>query len=321
MGKVAIVTDSNSGITQAEGKKMGIYVLPMPFYINEELFYEDITLTQEEFYEKLAGDADIKTSQPAPGDVMDMWDKALEEYDEVVHIPMSAGLSSSCETAIMLSQDYDGKVQVVNNHRISVTQRRSVEEAKKLADAGKSAAEIKELLEAIQWDSDIYITVDTLKYLKKGGRLTPAAAAIGTVLNLKPVLRLKGEKLDAFAKSRGWKSAKKTMIKTINEIRTSEFGDCDGKKDLYLDAAYTGDRKEAQEWLDELHEAFPEFEIRMDPLSLSVACHIGPGARAVTLTKILFFDKGEGLNNLQLLLVFICKRCAKFLGNYGFIQV
>ena len=233
------------------------------------------------------GDADIKTSQPAPGDVMDMWDKALEEYDEVVHIPMSAGLSSSCETAIMLSQDYDGKVQVVNNHRISVTQRRSVEEAKKLADAGKSAAEIKELLEAIQWDSDIYITVDTLKYLKKGGRLTPAAAAIGTVLNLKPVLRLKGEKLDAFAKSRGWKSAKKTMIKTINEIRTSEFGDCDGKKDLYLDAAYTGDRKEAQEWLDELHEAFPEFEIRMDPLSLSVACHIGPGARAVTLTKIL----------------------------------
>lgn len=174
MGKVAIVTDSNSGITQAEGKKMGIYVLPMPFYINEELFYEDITLTQEEFYEKLAGDADIKTSQPAPGDVMDMWDKALEEYDEVVHIPMSADLSSSCETAIMLSQDYDGKVQVVNNHRISVTQRRSVEEAKKLADAGKSAAEIKELLEAIQWDSDIYITVDTLKYLKKGGRLTPA---------------------------------------------------------------------------------------------------------------------------------------------------
>ena len=263
MGKVAIVTDSNSGITQAEGKEMGIYVLPMPFYINEELFYEDITLTQEEFYEKLAGDADIKTSQPAPGDVMDMWDKALEEYDEVVHIPMSAGLSSSCETAIMLSQDYDGKVQVVNNHRISVTQRRSVEEAKKLADAGKSAAEIKKLLEAIQW------------------------AAIGTVLNLKPVLRLKGEKLDAFAKSRGWKSAKKTMIKTINEIRTSEFGDCDGKKDLYLDAAYTGDRKEAQEWLDELHEAFPEFEIRMDPLSLSVACHIGPGARAVTLTKIL----------------------------------
>ena len=167
MGKVAIVTDSNSGITQAEGKKMGIYVLPMPFYINEELFYEDITLTQEEFYEKLAGDADIKTSQPAPGDVMDMWDKALEEYDEVVHIPMSAGLSSSCETAIMLSQDYDGKVQVVNNQRISVTMRQSVLDAKMLAEQGKGAEEIKEILEKEKFESSIYIMVDTLEYLKK----------------------------------------------------------------------------------------------------------------------------------------------------------
>ena len=287
MSKVAIVTDSNSGITQAQAKELGIRVMPMPFYINEEMLLEDIDLTQKQFYERLTEGADIHTSTPILTDFTELWDELLEEYDEIVHIPMSAGLSSSCDTAIMLSQDYDGKVQVVNNHRISVTQRRSVEEAKKLADAGRSAAEIKELLEATQWDSDIYITVDTLKYLKKGGRLTPAAAAIGTVLNLKPVLRLKGEKLDAFAKSRGWKSAKKTMIKTINEIRTSEFGDCDGEKDLYLDAAYTGDREDAQEWLDELHEAFPEFEIRMDPLSLSVACHIGPGARAVTLTKIL----------------------------------
>ena len=200
---------------------------------------------------------------------------------------MSSGLSASCSTAMGLAIDYNGRVQVVDNQRISVTQRQSVMDAKMLAEAGKSAAEIKKILTDQKLDSSIYITLDTLKYLKKGGRITPAAAAIGTVLNLKPVLRLKGEKLDAFAKSRGWKSAKKTMIKTINEIRTSEFGDCDGKKDLYLDAAYTGDRKEAQEWLDELHEAFPEFEIRMDPLSLSVACHIGPGARAVTLTKIL----------------------------------
>ena len=219
-----------------------------------------------------------------------------------------------------------------------------MEEAKKLADAGKSAAEIKELLEAIQWDSDIYITVDTLKYLKKGGRLTPAAAAIGTVLNLKPVLRLKGEKLDAFAKSRGWKSAKKTMIKTINEIRTSEFGDCDGKKDLYLDAAYTGDRKEAQEWLDELHEAFPEFEIRMESTVVECgmpyrtwsqggdsyqnsSCELmrkrlfAQHGVSAFVQKASFLTNGEGLNNLQLLLVFICKRCAKFLGNYGFIQV
>ena len=287
MGKVAIVTDSNSGITQAEGKKMGIFVLPMPFYINEELFFEDITLTQDEFYERLEGEAEISTSQPSPADVMELWDKALETYDEVVHIPMSSGLSSSCETAIMLSKDYDGKVEVVNNQRISVTQRRSVEEAMKLAEAGKTAKEIREMLEAVKFESDIYITVDTLKYLKKGGRLTPAAAAIGTVLNLKPVLRIKGEKLDAFAKTRGWKAAKKTMIKTIQEVITTDFADCDGPKDLYLDAAYTGKREDAEEWLEDLKKAFPGYEIRMDPLSLSVACHIGPGARAVTITKIL----------------------------------
>ena len=287
MGKVAIVTDSNSGITQAEGKKMGIFVLPMPFYINEELFFEDITLTQDEFYERLEGEAEISTSQPSPADVMELWDKALETYDEVVHIPMSSGLSSSCETAIMLSKDYDGKVEVVNNQRISVTQRRSVEEAMKLAEAGKTAKEIREILEAVKFESDIYITVDTLKYLKKGGRLTPAAAAIGTVLNLKPVLRIKGEKLDAFAKTRGWKAAKKTMIKTIQEVIATDFADCDGPKDLYLDAAYTGKREDAEEWLEDLKKAFPGYEIRMDPLSLSVACHIGPGARAVTITKIL----------------------------------
>ena len=287
MGKVAIVTDSNSGITQAEGKKMGIFVLPMPFYINEELFFEDITLTQDEFYERLEGEAEISTSQPSPADVMELWDKALETYDEVVHIPMSSGLSSSCGTAIMLSKDYDGKVEVINNQRISVTQRRSVEEAMKLAEAGKTAKEIREMLEAVKFESDIYITVDTLKYLKKGGRLTPAAAAIGTVLNLKPVLRIKGEKLDAFAKTRGWKAAKKTMIKTIQEVIATDFADCDGPKDLYLDAAYTGKREDAEEWLEDLKKAFPGYEIRMDPLSLSVACHIGPGARAVTITKIL----------------------------------
>ena len=286
MGKVAIVTDSNSGITQAEGKKMGIYVLPMPFYINEELFYEDITLTQEEFYEKLAGDADIKTSQPAPGDVMDMWDKALEEYDEVVHIPMSAGLSSSCETAIMLSQDYDGKVQVVNNHRISVTQRRSVEEAKKLADAGKSAAEIKELLEAIQWDSDIYITVDTLKYLKKGGRLTPAAAAIGTVLNLKPVLRVKGEKLDAFAKARTMKQAKTIMLTALAHDLEDRLADPKAEH-TYLQIAHTCSEQAAQELEETVRELYPGVPVFGAPLSLSIGCHIGPGALAVACTRKL----------------------------------
>ena len=287
MSKIAIVTDSNSGITQADGKEMGVFVLPMPFYIDDELFFEEITLTQEEFYQKMESDADIKTSQPAPGDVMKLWDDILKEYDEIVHIPMSSGLSGSCETAMMLAEEYDGKVKVVNNQRISVTQRRSVMEAKALADAGKNAEEIKALLEEIKLESDIYITLDTLKYLKKGGRLTPAAAAIGTVLNLKPVLRIKGEKLDAFSKARGWKSAKKTMIQTIQKVIDTEFSDCKGPENLYIDAAYTGNQEDANEWKRELEETFPEYDIYMAPLSLSVACHIGPGARAVTVTKRL----------------------------------
>ena len=203
MGKVAVVTDSNSGITQGKAKELGIRVLPMPFFIDGELYLEDITLSQEQFYERLNNDSDISTSQPSPGSVMDLWDEVLKEYDEIVYIPMSSGLSSSCETAISLSQDYEGKVWVVDNQRISVTLKQSVLEAMKLVQAGKSAEEIKAILEDEKKESSIYITVDTLKYLKKGGRVTPAAAAIGTVLNLKPVLQIQGGKLDAFAKVRG----------------------------------------------------------------------------------------------------------------------
>lgn len=284
MSKVAIVTDSNSGITQAKGKEMGITVLPMPFYINEELFFEDITLTQEKFYERLLEDADVTTSQPSPGDVIDLWDKLLEEYDEIVHIPMSSGLSSSCETATSLAMDYDGKVQVVNNQRVSVTQEQSVVDAITLRDAGKSAAEIKAVLETEKFESTIYITVDTLKYLKKGGRVTPAAAALGTVLNLKPVLQIQGEKLDAFAKVRGWKAAKKTMLNAIEADLKGRFANLE-PKDMVLGIAYTGNEEEAAQWQQEVHERFPEFEIMKAPLSLSVACHIGKGALAVTCSK------------------------------------
>lgn len=283
MGKIAIMTDSNSGITQAEGKELGIYVVPMPFYINEELYFEDITLTQEEFYKKLEEDADIKTSQPAPGDVLEMWDKLLEEYDEVVYLPMSSGLSSSCETAIMLAQDYNGRVQVVNNQRISVPLYHSVLEAKEMAAKGYTALEIKELLEKTKFESDIYITLDTLKYLTKGGRLTPAAAAIGTVLNLKPVLQIKGEKLDAFAKTRGWKMSKKKMISTCQELMNTEFKGAE----VYVDAVYSGDREDAETWKKEIEEAFPGHEVYMFPLSLSVSCHIGPGAKGIAITKKL----------------------------------
>lgn len=283
MKKIAIMTDSNSGITQEKGKELGICVLPMPFFINEELYFEDITLTQDEFYRYLNEDADISTSQPSPGDVMDRWDTLLKEYDEIIHIPMSSGLSGSCETAMTLAQEYEGRVQVVNNQRISVTQEQAVYDAMLLRDAGKDAAQIKEILETEKFESTIYITVDTLKYLKKGGRITPAAAALGTVLNLKPVLQIQGEKLDAFAKVRGWKAAKRTMLKAIETDLKERFA---GKEDqIVLGMAYTCSQDEAREWKEEIHEKFPQFEIMEAPLSLSVACHIGPGSMAITCTK------------------------------------
>ena len=283
MKKIAIVTDSNSGITQEMGKTMGIHVIPMPFFIDGELFLEDITLTQEEFYKRLGEDSDISTSQPSPGEVMECWDELLKEYDEIVHIPMSSGLSSTCHAAQSLSQEYEGKVCVVDNQRISVTQKQSVEDAIVLRDAGKSASEIKEILEAEKLQASIYITVDTLKYLKKGGRVTPAAAALGTVLNLKPVLQIQGEKLDAFSKVRGWKAAKRTMLKAIEKDLNDRFADV--REDMVLGMAYTCSKEEAQEWKQEIAEKLPEYEIVEGPLSLSVACHIGPGAMAVTCMK------------------------------------
>lgn len=284
MSKVAIVTDSNSGITQKRGEELGIYVLPMPFFIDGELYLEDITLSQEQFYEKLGADSEISTSQPSPGDVMDLWDKLLEDYDEIVCIPMSSGLSSTCETALSLAQDYDEKVQVVNNQRISVTQEQSVYDAIKLRDEGKSAAEIRQVLEKEKMQASIYITVDTLKYLKKGGRITPAAAAIGTVLNLKPVLQIQGEKLDAFAKARTAKQAKNLMIEAMKHDFAERFHDPEGKN-MHLEMAYTYDLDAAEAFRQEVQEAFPGLEIHMDPLSLSVSCHIGPGALAVACSK------------------------------------
>ena len=278
MNRVAIVTDSNSGITQKQGKDLGIRVLPMPFYINEELFFEDITLTQEEFYKRLAADADISTSQPSPGDVTDPWDELLESYDEIIHIPMSSGLSSSCETAMMLARDYEGRVFVVDNQRISVTQRRSVLDALMLADKGMTGKQIYDILMREKLEASIYITLDTLKYLKKGGRITPAAAAIGTVLNLKPVLQIQGEKLDAFSKTRGLKSAKKSMLDAVEKDLTQRFAG----KEMYLDLAYTCSQEDALQWKREVEARFPGYEIHMDPLSLSVSCHIGFGAVAIT---------------------------------------
>ncbi len=285
--KVAIITDSNSGITQEEGKKLGIRVVPMPFMINGEEYLEDITLTQQEFYEKLGDGSDISTSQPSPESIMALWDEVLDEYDEIVHIPMSSGLSGSCQTAMMLAEDYDGKVEVVNNQRISVTQRQSALDAKELAAKGMCAAEIKEKLEAVKFDSSIYITLDTLKYLKKGGRITPAAVALGTLLRLKPVLTVQGEKLDAFAKARTMKQAKSMMVAAITKDLEERFGDRTGKN-VHLEVAHTDNQEEADEFAKELRELFPATgEIVIAPLSLSVSCHIGPGSLAVACSKVI----------------------------------
>ncbi len=281
MANVAIATDSNSGITQAAAKKLGIRVLPMPFYINEELFFEDVTLTQEQFYRRLAEDADISTSQPAPGDVTDLWDQLLETHDQVVYIPMSSGLSASCETALMLSAEYKDRVFVVDNQRISITQRQSTLDALAMAEAGMDGKAIHDMLMRERLEASIYITVDTLKYLKKGGRVTAAGAAIGTVLNIKPVLQIQGEKLDAFAKARGWKSAKKIMLDAMEKDIAVRFAG----KAVHLCAAYTCSDEEAQEWKRELEARFPGYEIHMDRLSLSVACHIGAGSMAVACSK------------------------------------
>ena len=283
MKKVAIATDSNSGITQAEAQTLGIRVLPMPFYINEELFFEDVTLTQEAFYRRLAEDADISTSQPSPGDVTDLWEQLLESHDQVVYIPMSSGLSASCETALMLSSDYRGRVFVVDNQRISITQRQSVLDALEMARAGMDGQAIHDVLVRERLESSIYITVDTLKYLKKGGRVTAAGAAIGTVLNIKPVLTIQGAKLDAFAKARGWKSAKKIMLDAMERDIAQRFAG----QEIHLAAAYTCTDEEAQEWKGELEARFPGYEIHMDRLSLSGARHIGAGSMAVGCSRVV----------------------------------
>lgn len=288
MSSVAIVTDSNSGISQAEGKELGIYVIPMPCLVDGKLYYENVDITKEQFYHFIESDADLTTSQPSPGDVMDLWDKLLKEYDEIVHIPMSSGLSASCSTAMGLAQDYDGKVQVVNNQRISVTMQQSVMDAKHLAATGKSAAQIKEILEKEALESSIYLVVDTLKYLKKGGRITPAAALLGSALNLKPLLQIQGEKLDAYKKVRGMKAAKKNMLDAMKKDVEGRFADYVAKGQLKLHVAYTTDEETAKQWMEEVQNAFPDLTItRMDPLSFSITCHTGPGVLAIAASHAL----------------------------------
>ena len=288
MANVKIVTDSNSGITQKEAEELGISVIPMPFVIDGKPFFEDINLTQPEFYEYLQNGADVHTSQPAVGAVTELWDKLLEDGSEIVHIPMSSGLSESCRTAEALAKDYGDRVQVVDNQRISITMRHSVLDAIKMKNAGKSAKEIKEALLASKFDSSIYISLDTLKYLKKGGRLTPAAALIGTLLGIRPVLQIQGEKLDAFRKVKTMRKAKEVMIEAIRSDLTNRFADFVKKGEMRMYVAHTKNDEEAVRFAEELKENFPDVPfLYINPLSLSVSCHIGPGALAVAIGREL----------------------------------
>ena len=266
--KTAVMTDTNSGIMKAEADSMGIFLIPMPVIINDETHYEGIDLTETSFYESLTG---------GKNDLMDLWDDIFEQgYDEIIHIPMSSGLSASCSSAISLSTDYEGKVQIADNHRISVTQRESVMHAKKLAEAGKSAKEIKEILEAEAYNSSIYIAVDTLEFLKKGGRVTAAGAALGSVLNIKPILTIQGDKLDAFAKTRGIKKCKQKMVEALKNDRETRFKDADDRHILIGAAGSNLTEEEAEEWKQMLVDAFPNSYVYYDPLSFSIGCHIGP---------------------------------------------
>lgn len=278
--KIAAATDSNSGITQDQAKQLGVHVLPMPFIIDGQMYYEGVDLTHEEFFRRMEEGADITTSQPSPGEVTDFWDKLLEEYDAVVYIPMSSGLSGSCQTAMLLAEDYKGKVYVVNNQRISVTQMQSVLDARDLIKKGYAAAQIRNILEETKFDSSIYVTVTTLKYLKKGGRITPAAAMLGTLLQIKPVLTIQGEKLDAFSKARTLKQGKTIMMTALKKDLETRFHDPEARH-TWLEIAYTCSDEMAQEFKETVAEIYPDANICIAPLSLSIACHIGPGCLAV----------------------------------------
>ena len=270
---IAIVTDTNSGMTLEQAKNLGVTIIPMPFYINGELYFEGVNLDADGFYKHLEDNSEVNTSQPAPGDVMKIWDELLKEKEEIIYIPMSSSLSGSCQTAEVLSQDYDNKVHVVNNRRISVTQLQSVKDAVNLAKKGMSGEEIKKILEDRQYQSSIYVTPDDLDYLKKGGRITPAVASVAKVLNIKPVLEIQGKKLDVFKKVRGMKQARRIMKQAIRKDLEDRFSDIDTMK-IY--AAYTSNIELGKLWKSELEEEFPGYEIELYPLSLSVSCHIGP---------------------------------------------
>lgn len=287
--KTAVVTDSNSGIFEEEGRRLGVHVVPMPVMIEGQTYYEGQNLTHEAFYQMLSEHKEVSTSQPSPGDVMDVWEDLLSAgYEEIVYIPMSSGLSNSCQTARMLAKEYGGKIHVVDNHRISVTQRHSVQDALLLAEKGYGAKEIKAILEKAAYESIIYVGVETLEYLKKGGRVTPAGAAMGSLLNIKPLLIIEGERLDAFAKVRGTKNCKRRLLEEMKK-RADKFHEGGAEIRVGVAGSFV-DRMQDQEWMDMASEIFSGEEINYDPLTFSIGCHVGPGAFGMGISKKIIND-------------------------------
>ncbi len=287
MSKVAITTDTNSSITREEAEKLGIFLLPMPFTVDGKEYFEDISCTYEHFFEMLAAGSDVSTSQPSPGSLTEMWDKALEDHDELVHIPMSSAISSSTNTAKALSAEYNGRVFVADNRRISPTQHRSVLDALDMAKAGMGAEEICKKLEETAYHAGIYLAVNTLELLKKSGRVTAAGAAIATILNLKPVLQIQGGKLDAFAKARGMANAEKIILDAVEKEKNERFAGLPVK----IEAAYSGDIAPALEWQKTVQARFPGYEVPLRRLPISISCHVGAGVKAAVCMR--YFENGE----------------------------
>ncbi len=282
--KIAIATDTNSGITASEGEKLGVFVLAMPVNLEETIHYEGLDITSEQLYDAMRQHREVSTSQPSPGQLMELWDGILAKgYDEIVYIPMSSGLSGSCQSAALFARDYDGKVQVVDNHRISVTQRESVISALRLAEQGYDAGQIREFLEKHAYDASIYITVDSMEYLKKGGRVTPAAATLATVLNLKPVLTIQGDKLDAFAKVRGMKLAESKMIDALHQDRAERFRDVPESRLLIETAGTLENEALAESWRQQVQAEFPFAKVSYANLPCSIACHVGMNSVAAVI--------------------------------------
>jgi DegV family protein with EDD domain len=286
MKKIAIITDDNAGFTQDEAKKFdNLFILGMPTIINEETYYENVNITYEQFFEALALDHDVKTSQPIPGKILELWDSILKDYEYIIHIPMSSGLSKSCDTATVLAGDYNGRVIVVDNHRISCTLKRSVIDAINLAKDGVEPQRIKEILEETSSISTIYIMVDTLKYLKKGGRVSASAAALGSALHIKPVLNIDGGLLEPLGKVIGTKKGRAFMIAQLKQAFKDVYDN--DISDVEFSVVYTYDLEKALDFKYQLEQELGIKVTNVDHLSLSVSTHIGPGSLAITSAKII----------------------------------